>query len=334
MTDKLDLKDRKLLYELSNDSKQSVSKLSKKIGISEQVALYRMNRLLEKGIIKKFVTIVDFQKFGLLNANVYLKIVNAGKEKEQEIIEFAKESPYIDWGIVAYGKDNLILSLFAKNVNHFNELFSEILFKFGEYVINEGYSFNLEMISLPRDYFVDADDRVETKVVDIAKSAKKIFVLDKKDFLLLKELSSNSRKTVKELSEKLKLSGNATAHRIKKLEKEGVIAGYTIQIDSNKVGMTYHRIILKIASSSTKKKLNDLIEFCKMHPNIIFITKSINQIDLEIEAKGPLHFHEILMEIMKNFSNIILEQETSTGLYEIKYDYFPFEKLSDIQEDI
>ena len=119
---------------------------------------------------------------------------------------------------------------------------------------------------------------------------------------------------------------------MKKLERGGIIAGYTIQIDANKIGMTYHRIILKIASHTTKKRMNDLIEFCKIHPNVIYITKSINQIDLEIEANSPLHFHEILMEIMGKFSDTISEQETSTGLWEIKYDYFPFEKLSDIQE--
>ncbi|MES2543515.1 MAG: Lrp/AsnC family transcriptional regulator [Bacteroidota bacterium] len=57
-------------------------------------------------------------------------------------------------------------------------------------------------------------------------------VIDKK---LLQLLQNDSKKTTKELSSKLNLSVTAVYERIKKLEKEGVIAKYVALLDRNKI---------------------------------------------------------------------------------------------------
>jgi len=48
---KVDLKDRKILYELDYDSRQSLSKIGKKVGLHKNVVLYRIKRLENLGII-------------------------------------------------------------------------------------------------------------------------------------------------------------------------------------------------------------------------------------------------------------------------------------------
>ena len=56
-------------------------------------------------------------------------------------------------------------------------------------------------------------------------------MLDQTDMNILKELSKNSRLTMKALGEKVHLTGQAVANRVLKLEEEGVIEAYTISID-------------------------------------------------------------------------------------------------------
>ncbi|QHQ75613.1 winged helix-turn-helix transcriptional regulator [Bacillus pumilus] len=56
-------------------------------------------------------------------------------------------------------------------------------------------------------------------------------MLDQTDMDILKELSKNSRLTMKALGEKVHLTGQAVANRVLKLEEEGVIEAYTISID-------------------------------------------------------------------------------------------------------
>ena len=47
----LDLIDRKLLYFLDINARQNIATLAKKLHIGRNVALYRINRLKEEGII-------------------------------------------------------------------------------------------------------------------------------------------------------------------------------------------------------------------------------------------------------------------------------------------
>lgn len=59
-------------------------------------------------------------------------------------------------------------------------------------------------------------------------------VIDRK---LVQILQKNAKITIKELSNRLNLSSTPVYDRIKKLEKDGTIKGYTIQIDKEKFGL-------------------------------------------------------------------------------------------------
>ncbi|PWU66613.1 Lrp/AsnC family transcriptional regulator [Gracilibacillus dipsosauri] len=76
-------------------------------------------------------------------------------------------------------------------------------------------------------------------------------MLDHTDRHILDELSKNSRLTMKELGEKVHLTGPAVAARVAKLEDKGIIEGYTIHINQVKMGYPVHTII-HIYTKSTK----------------------------------------------------------------------------------
>ncbi|MBS3146692.1 Lrp/AsnC family transcriptional regulator, partial [Candidatus Woesearchaeota archaeon] len=52
MLNKLDLKDKRLLYELDLDSRQSFNELGKKLSLSKSSVIYRINNMQKSGIIK------------------------------------------------------------------------------------------------------------------------------------------------------------------------------------------------------------------------------------------------------------------------------------------
>jgi len=59
--------------------------------------------------------------------------------------------------------------------------------------------------------------------------------LDEIDTRLLEQLKANARQTVKELAHKVGLSITPTFERIKRLERLGIIKGYTLVIDKKLV---------------------------------------------------------------------------------------------------
>lgn len=68
-------------------------------------------------------------------------------------------------------------------------------------------------------------------------------MLDNTDQQILEELSKNSRISMKELGEKIHLTGPAASARVEKLEASGIIEGYTININQIKMGYFVHALI-------------------------------------------------------------------------------------------
>lgn len=60
--------------------------------------------------------------------------------------------------------------------------------------------------------------------------------LDEIDYKILKELSKNSRRSSRDIARRLDLSVATVASRIKRLVETGVIKGFTIDLDAEKLG--------------------------------------------------------------------------------------------------
>ena len=75
-------------------------------------------------------------------------------------------------------------------------------------------------------------------------------MLDNTDMRILNELSKNSRITMKELGEKVHMTGQATSDRVAKLEDNGVIEDYTIKVNQVKLGYVIHAFITIITQST------------------------------------------------------------------------------------
>lgn len=61
--------------------------------------------------------------------------------------------------------------------------------------------------------------------------------LDKIDRAILRELLANSRLSNQELSERVGLSPSPCLRRLKRLESDGIIEGYTARIDEERIGL-------------------------------------------------------------------------------------------------
>ena len=53
---RLSMKDRRIIQELNDNSRQSFSDIGRKVGLPKNVVNYRIRRLIDKGIITLFCT--------------------------------------------------------------------------------------------------------------------------------------------------------------------------------------------------------------------------------------------------------------------------------------
>lgn len=70
-----------------------------------------------------------------------------------------------------------------------------------------------------------------------------VTVLDDTDKKILEALLKNGRTSMKELGEKVHLTGQATSSRVIRLEEKGIIEGYTIKLNERKLGYYVHAFI-------------------------------------------------------------------------------------------
>ncbi|ALC83942.1 MULTISPECIES: Lrp/AsnC family transcriptional regulator [Bacillus] len=85
-------------------------------------------------------------------------------------------------------------------------------------------------------------------------------MLDHTDMSILHELSKNSRIKMKELGEKVHLTGQAAATRVAKLEDSGVIEGYTIKVNNSKLGYLIHAWITIYTKSTYHQPYLSFVE--------------------------------------------------------------------------
>ncbi|MDZ5473616.1 Lrp/AsnC family transcriptional regulator [Bacillus sp. 31A1R] len=62
-------------------------------------------------------------------------------------------------------------------------------------------------------------------------------IIDEIDKSILKELIQDGRQSMRELAKKVNLSAPSVTERVRKLESEGVIKGYSVEIDYGKLGL-------------------------------------------------------------------------------------------------
>ena len=89
--------------------------------------------------------------------------------------------------------------------------------------------------------------------------------LDDIDIAIMNELVSDAKAPLRSLALKVKTSFVTVMNRIRKLEKEGVIKKYTVELDHEKLGYGVHALIeVRIA----KGKLLELEKRIARSPNI------------------------------------------------------------------
>lgn len=85
-----------------------------------------------------------------------------------------------------------------------------------------------------------------------------IFDYDDKDVGILRLLSGNSRISYREMAKKLGMHPNSVIERIKKMEKEGVIEKYTVNVNYKKLGYGITALIQVDVEGKTEPSLKKI----------------------------------------------------------------------------
>ena len=126
-------------------------------------------------------------------------------------------------------------------------------------------------------------------------------MLDSTDLRIIEELSKNSRIPMKELGEKVHLTGQAASARVAKLEDQGIIEGYSIKVNQAKMGYSVHAMIHIYTKNTNHQPYLSFIK--KQEQYVINNYKISGESCYLLECKFPSN--EILDEFLTGLSNFV-----------------------------
>ncbi len=117
---RLDEKDRKLLNILQENGRAPYSIIADELGVSEATVRYRVKKMIDAGVIKKFTVLLDPKKIGYLNTGILMvKTVPELFEQASKEISDLNESHHVFQNT---GEYNVVAVVQAHDLEHLSDL--------------------------------------------------------------------------------------------------------------------------------------------------------------------------------------------------------------------
>ncbi|MFH1409600.1 MAG: Lrp/AsnC family transcriptional regulator [Nanoarchaeota archaeon] len=323
---KLDVKDKKILYELDIDSRQSASQLAKKVGISKQGCTFKINNLVKKGVIKSFIAVINTPLIGHLSFRMYYKLIDITPKEEEEFRNFFINHKDIPWLVGCQGIWDYIAVCFPEDFSGFEQFNVELTNKFGKFIEKKDIALVTVAHHFRSGYILG--EKKDLIPLLYAGQPKDTVTLDETEKQILAFLTKDARTSLIEMGKSLSIPSKTISYRIDKLRKSQVIEGYTMTVDYDKIGFERYKMFIRI-KNMTPKRENAFIQYSRTHPYLMYYSKSIGENDVELEfiVKNSIHLREIIADIRERFGDLIKSFETLKIYKEYKLDFYPWRKI-------
>jgi DNA-binding Lrp family transcriptional regulator len=300
----IDVKDRKILYELDLDCRQSNTQIGKKVGLKKDVVSYRIKRMQDEGIIRNFWTAINTFNLGYSVFRIFIALQNAGAEKKNEIIQHFCNYKNA-WAVISSrGELDLSVVLWVNDNYEFYRFWGKTLDLFEEFFAKKIISLYIETIDCKKTYLLtDQGKPGNREHYRIISSTNKVDI-DQVDYQLLNELAINARCPFIELANTLRCSSQSIAYRMQNLMKKDIIKAFRVNIDYAKIGLQHHKVDIYLKEH---KQRNAIVDFMKTKSYLQCLNVAIGWADIEPEfvIKDISEIDEIINEINVKFPDSI-----------------------------
>ena len=134
--------------------------------------------------------------------------------------------------------------------------------------------------------------------------------MDRTDYKILNILQADCRTTLKDIGDRVGLTAPAVSERIRKMEEQGIIRGFHIDVDRERLDCSMTGFILV---APEPEKYNSFCEFCQKNPAIISHYHVIGVFNalLHFAVRGPRELDDLLSSI-KHYGNSQTSVELKT----------------------
>ncbi len=319
----LSWKEKKILKELDIDARRGASCIGNKVKMSKQVVGYHIDRMIEKGFIKEFITYIDTNRLGYTFYNIVIKLKYTTKEDRENIVKKLKMVSNVVWISSLIGEWQMIVSILAKDVGEFSLYLEQVLDSLKGKMLD--YNFFIVLSASQLGYKkIHSEDKDGHNTNHSKISEEGLMNLSSNDLKVLKILANNARMSIVNISKKTKLTIEKVRYSLKKLEREKVVQGHKPLVDVSKLGYLWHIMFLRLKYSTPEKK-EKMIKFLEGMHEACYVVRCVGNCNLMIDfhTKTLEELAKVKDIVSKKFSGMIAEEKTVQVVEEHKCTYFP-----------
>jgi len=336
---KLDVRDKKILYYLSQNARLPLSTIAKYVGISRMSVKRRIERLKEMGVFQGGFVLIDMTVLGFCSCTAFLKFQNLNSEKEKRFLDFLTEHPEVMWIVKCSGYWNMVLNVAAKNMFELDNLLLKIRGRVKEHVTDFDYmpwiceykfaqatpvileGLDIEPLNVRRsDPSFQKEFRTHRIELDYSKFGTER--IDEKDTRILEILSDDVRIGSSEIGKRVGISKENVRYRIKNMIARKVIDAFWPILSFSRLGLQWYCLLIRFDTCSPEME-KELERYVKSKNNIYWALRGIGRWNLlvHLHVRNSREYSEILDELTTKFPELIGSIESLLMLEEFKVNY-------------
>jgi DNA-binding Lrp family transcriptional regulator len=305
-----------LLYALDVDSSWTLGVLARALRRSKQFVLYRMRKLEEEGVITGYHAIVDMSRLGYFTFRIYFKFQQMTQSGIDAFITFARKLPQI-WTITSIqGKWDCALFLGVRSVEDFHRVWDALLLEHKRHIKAYNVAVYAPIHNFNKKFFIGEPKDVVERIYGAGEAER----IDDGDLRIIRAYAGDVRQPLAAIARRVGVSADIVRRRIRALEERKIIVGYTLGLNLGLLGHTGYRVDVQLLST---RRNRELFEYCRAHPNIYQVNRSIGGADFEFEVivRDLAHLIRIIDEIKTRFEDVVSDVEYFgfSAFYALKY---------------
>jgi len=324
VSQKLDAHDKKILFELDNNSRLSAGEIGRKIRLSKETVNYRLKRIISQKWIIKFYPLINASKLGYYYYKIFLKFNKMPGTVETELIHFLRSDPSCANLRILNGRYDLAFLTMQPNPLGLREFFISFNKSFGAYILQKSIHTVLFTHHSNQKFAIE-DKSIRTTLYHGEVTNVK---MDKIDYFILKSISKNTRVRLVELATSLHQGLQVVRYRLRRLEHKQVINGYFSAFNFNLLNRKLVQIDLTLKQYNN---IAQMITFLEQKGVCLFIYEIIGRYDLSIElyVENDFTLKIILNEFKEKFIEDYINIEVSNVSMDYVINWSPFDAAID-----
>ena len=315
----IDTIDRKIIYQLSMNSRQSNNQLAKRIRVKNNIVTYRLKRLEENKILTRYYTVTNtYNTFGLSSLRFHYSFDLLTSSIEEKIKEYVVSAKNVSFASRTFGEFDLSFIYHYKNILDLYSFIEEFKKEFGQFIKKESISHYICEYYRPPVYL----NNDGPSNIWILTGSQNIPDMTPEEIQILCLLAEDAKMPLWRLSQHVGLTSETISKKIRYLMKNGIITGFRTLIDIKQLGLDSYKLNISLKDHSKKQQI---IRYIESNPYLVYIDVTIGEYDLEFEFHLPsLHdLAEIIADLNKHYPESIHQYSYILAEKNLKFTYFP-----------